>query len=225
MAKSDKSAPKGKLELMLNEFTDVHGTVLLGMHKELQTLRADIEHRVESRIAAILEQTQAADAQLIANIEKSENTAATLNSKTENLRSSLKQEEERLHALIEDERTKLEQASAKTSSAIEASRRDLLNLAKEVEQRRTEFTQEIDAATDEIAKMLSEHDSRVSAAVKFVDYLSKECASALKAANERYELLVTRESSLQARTRQIVIAAAIFSVATIGLWAWLLQKH
>ena len=38
-AMTQATAQKGRLEHLLDDFTEVHGTVLLGMHKELQTLR------------------------------------------------------------------------------------------------------------------------------------------------------------------------------------------
>ncbi len=247
MATSEKSAQKGKLELMLDEFTDVHGAVLLGMHKELQTLKADIESRVEARIGAILEQTQSADAELVANINKAQKATTSLKSKTSESRQSLRDESAQLHALIAEKSTLFEQVGAKAVAEIEAAGREQQRLTKEFEQHKTEFTKEIErrkteltreterhrteftremtVARDDLAKALSEHDKRMTAAVKFADHLSSECAFSLKAANERYELLLARESALQARTRRIIIAAAIFSVITIGCWAWLLQKY
>lgn len=225
MAKSEGNVQKGKLELMLDEFSEVHGAVLLGMHKELQTLKADVDKRVETKIGAILEQTLSADAQLVARISEAEKAATSLEGKATNAHQSLCDEGERFLKLISEKIAQFEKARAKAWSEIETSQRDQRRLANEIEQRRTDFNREVSAAKDEMATMLKEHDKRIAAAVKFADHLSRECASSLKAANERYELLQAREFKLQQRTRQIVIAAAVFVLATLGLWIWLLQTH
>ena len=55
---------KGKLELMLEEFSAVHGAVLLGMHKELQTVRVDVEKQVGRQLAQATKDISRADAAL-----------------------------------------------------------------------------------------------------------------------------------------------------------------
>ena len=55
------TAQKGRLEHLLDDFIEVHGTVLLGMHKELQTLRKDVDTRVEARLVEFLAQVSAAE--------------------------------------------------------------------------------------------------------------------------------------------------------------------
>ncbi len=56
-AMTQATAQKGRLEHLLDDFTEVHGTVLLGMHKELQTLRKDVDARVEARLVEFLEES------------------------------------------------------------------------------------------------------------------------------------------------------------------------
>ncbi|MCX7167758.1 MAG: hypothetical protein NTV11_15985 [Rhodocyclales bacterium] len=60
---------KGKLELLLDEFTEVHGTVLMGMHKELQTLKQEVDKRVEAQIGTVLTKIEAADSVLKSHLE------------------------------------------------------------------------------------------------------------------------------------------------------------
>ncbi len=55
---------KGKLELMLEEFSAVHGAVLLGMHKELQTVRDDVKKQVGSQLAQATKDISRADSAL-----------------------------------------------------------------------------------------------------------------------------------------------------------------
>lgn len=55
---------KGKLELMLEEFSAVHGAVLLGMHKELQTVRDDVEKQVGRQLAQATKEINRADTAL-----------------------------------------------------------------------------------------------------------------------------------------------------------------
>lgn len=69
---TETASQKGRLELILDEFSEVHGTVLMGMHKELQTLKHDVDIRVETRIAVVLEKMQAADSTLEARIISAE---------------------------------------------------------------------------------------------------------------------------------------------------------
>lgn len=41
---------KGRLEIMLDEFSELHGTVLMGMHRELQTLKQEVQSEVDARL-------------------------------------------------------------------------------------------------------------------------------------------------------------------------------
>jgi hypothetical protein len=72
---------ENKLELLLDEFTDVHGTVLLGMHRELLSLKEDIDDRLEARISAALAPINAADSALQAQLEAAQQVIASLDEK------------------------------------------------------------------------------------------------------------------------------------------------
>lgn len=61
--------PKGRLESLMDDFTEVHGTVLLGMHKELQTIRADVEEHVNDRLSSVLEEIKAENGRLAEQVE------------------------------------------------------------------------------------------------------------------------------------------------------------
>jgi hypothetical protein len=78
---SANQAKKGKLELMLDEFTEVHGTVLMGMHKEVQTLKDEIDKRVEQRITEVLTKVAAEDSKLQSHLEAAEQFLANLDGK------------------------------------------------------------------------------------------------------------------------------------------------
>ena len=91
---SANQAKKGKLELMLEEFTEVHGTVLMGMHKELQTIRTDVEKQVASQIAESLKLFEKANAKLSARAEKAESAVAKLEAKVTELKALLRQADE-----------------------------------------------------------------------------------------------------------------------------------
>jgi hypothetical protein len=78
---SAAQAAKGNLEILLDEFTEVHGTVLMGMHKELQTLKQEVEKRVEERISAVLTKIDAADAILKGHLDSADQVAANLDGK------------------------------------------------------------------------------------------------------------------------------------------------
>lgn len=76
-------AKKGRLERRFDEFDEVHGTVLLGMHKELQTLKAEVDTRVETRIGAILQETRGAGSELSQRIEESKQLSESLRNQAE----------------------------------------------------------------------------------------------------------------------------------------------
>ena len=92
MAASEKKPqqPKGRLELMMDEFTEVHGTVLVGMHKELQTIRTDVEKQVASQIAETLKQFEKVNAKLAARAEKAEMSVTKLEAKVAELKDLLR---------------------------------------------------------------------------------------------------------------------------------------
>ncbi len=66
---------------MLDEFTEVHGTVLMGMHKEVQTLKDEIDKRVEQRITEVLTKVAAEDSKLQSHLEAAEQFLANLDGK------------------------------------------------------------------------------------------------------------------------------------------------
>ena len=80
---------KGRLELILDEFTEVHGTVLMGMHKELQTLKQEVDRRVDERISAVLAKIDSADSALKAHLESADQVVAHLDGKEKRAASAI----------------------------------------------------------------------------------------------------------------------------------------
>lgn len=128
MAASGKKPqqPKGRLELMMDEFTEVHGTVLVGMHKELQTIRTDIEKQVASQIAETLKQFEKVNAKLAARAEKAERSVTKLEAKVAELKGLLRQADkvtaglqEALPAKPKNSRAKRERAPAPKAVTLE----------------------------------------------------------------------------------------------------------
>jgi hypothetical protein len=85
------AADKGRLELLLDDFTKVHGTVLMGMHKELNTLKADVEKQVAKQITETLKQIEKADARLKTRMEKAERTMQRLEERLSQYQAVLKE--------------------------------------------------------------------------------------------------------------------------------------
>ncbi|WP_288129523.1 hypothetical protein [Accumulibacter sp.] len=82
-AMTQATAQKGRLEHLLDDFTEVHGTVLLGMHKELQTLKKDVEAQLESRLKEFLDEVGAAESGLSKEVGDAERLAILLRCETE----------------------------------------------------------------------------------------------------------------------------------------------
>ncbi|KFB69281.1 hypothetical protein [Candidatus Accumulibacter vicinus] len=82
-AMTQATAQKGRLEHLLDDFTEVHGTVLLGMHKELQTLKKDVEEQLESRLKEFLDEVGAAESDLSKEVGDAERLAILLRCETE----------------------------------------------------------------------------------------------------------------------------------------------
>lgn len=64
------TAEKGRLEIILDDFTEVHGSVLLGMHRELQTLKEDVLQRTDEHLRNALSEINELGVQLGLRIEK-----------------------------------------------------------------------------------------------------------------------------------------------------------
>lgn len=93
---------KGKLELLLDDFTEVHGTVLLGMHKELQTLKMEVDTRVETRINAIFDLVKSADSNLHIHVDEAEQVLSKISSFKSELQCAIEQSEHQRSEFLQE---------------------------------------------------------------------------------------------------------------------------
>jgi hypothetical protein len=201
---------KGRLENILDEFTDVHGTVLLGMHKELQTLKHEVDLKVESRIGAFLKKVQEADSGLSQRIETSHLITTRLD--VQGKQTVAKMEATGYKAI------------ADIVGAREAGMSDLKALLRESGQMRHEFKQDASQAIEGIVKAHGEFQGKISASIKFASMLNAESQGLLKEVGEQQAAIKKREEQLQKRTRQVSVGVGLVLLTTMGFWIWLTLK-
>lgn len=198
------TAQKGRLEHLLDEFTDVHGTVLLGMHKEIQTLKGEVEKSVDARISTVLAKIECADGELVKRL--SDSLAATRN---------LKQITKTSLQSLESSSSRIQELNASNLRLAEDAARVLLgNVAKAT----LDFNTNSARALQTLASSCQEFESKMAAKLAYVNKINAETQSMLTA-------IEARQKQLQTRTRQILIGGGIFLFATVGVWIWLTIRN
>lgn len=198
------TAKKGRLEHLLDEFTDVHGTVLLGMHKEIQTLKDEVEKSVDARVGAVLAKIQCADGELAKRL--SDSLAATRN---------LKQTTKTSLQSLESSSSRIEELTAyKLKLADDAAGVLLENVAKSTVDFNTNSTRSMQM----LATICQEFESKMAAKLAYVNTINAETKSMLTA-------IEARQTQLEIRTRQIFIGGGILLLATLGVWIWLTIRN
>lgn len=117
---------KGRLELMMDELTDVHGTVLLGMHKELQTLKQEVTKQVDRKIKQFSDSVSDADSQFQKYLVSSQDTSKQL----ESIRSSASSEISTLKAT----------AMCDIERAAKSVKKDLESLSQSIQEHQKKLT-------------------------------------------------------------------------------------
>ena len=198
------TAKKGRLEHILDEFTDVHGTVLLGMHKEIQTLKDEVEKSVDARVGAVLAKIQCADGELAKRL--SDSLAATRN---------LKQTTKTSLQSLESSSSRIEELTASKLKLAEDAAGVLLgNVAKSTLDFNTNSTRSMQM----LATICQEFESKMAAKLAYVNTINAETKSMLTA-------IEARQTQLEIRTRQIFIGGGILLLATLGVWIWLTIRN
>jgi len=244
---------KDRLDLLLDDFTDVHGTVLLGMHRELLSLKEDIDDRLESRISQALVPINAADSELRAQVEAARQVVAALEDKTgraaavfasarEQLgkdialaRESLsadyvrvREESARQNEVLSTLEKGVEEFAAKQRQAqeeIAASRSDFQLLLAQIGNQRSNFEHEIARAVARISALQQEHQDKMSATLKVTDKLNGDSRALLRSFRKRIEALREREAAVQKRQRVEIFIVGLLGLAmlTISIWHTLLR--
>ncbi len=244
---------KDRLELLLDDFTDVHGTVLLGMHRELLSLKEDIDDRLEARISKALEPINVADSELQAQVEAARKVVASLDDKAGRAAATIAAAREQLGKDIASARESLsadylriseefsrhneallsvqngiEQFAAKQREAheeITASRSEFQRVLAQIGNQRSNFEQEIAKAMARIAALQQEHQGKMSASLKVTDKLNSDSRALLRSFRKRIEALQEREAMLQKRRRLEIIVVGLLSLAALSVWLWQALPH
>ncbi len=154
------TAEKGRLEIILDDFTEVHGSVLLGMHRELQTLKMDVLQGTDERLRNALSEINELGVQLGHRIEKFQEISDAIGS----------QEKAGLDSIEAAADKAVNTISAERNSALV----DIKNQLHEINQRFLAFQSEVSVArqsvsVEQVAAMRS----------KALEDISGERASAL----------------------------------------------
>lgn len=239
---------KGSLEVLLDDFTDVHGTVLLGMHKELLSLKAELDGRVEAAIGKTLAPIRAADSALHAHLEAARQVLASLDEKAGRASAAIASAREQLgqdvasaresvgadYLRIRDEFSRhdgvlltlensLEAFAAKQREAqaeIAASQSEFQLVLAQIGNQRSNFQQEIAQAMARMSALQQEHQSKMSAALKVTDKLNSDSRALLKAFRKRIEGLQEREAAHKRRRRLETIVLGLLGLVALAVWIW-----
>ncbi len=239
---------KDRLELLLDDFTDVHGTVLLGMHRELLSLKEDIDDRLESRISQALAPINAADSELLAQVEAARQVVAALEEKTGRAAAVFASAREQLGKDIVSARESLgadclrikgelarhgevlstlergvEAYAVKQREAqeeIAASRSDFQLLLAQIGNQRSNFEQEIARAVARISALQQEHQEKMSATLKVTDKLNGDSRALLRSFRKRIETLQAREAAVHKRQRVEIFVVGLLGLAMLAISIW-----
>jgi hypothetical protein len=239
---------KDRLELLLDDFTDVHGTVLLGMHRELLSLKEDIDDRLESRISQALAPINAADTELQAQIEAARQVVAALEEKTGRAAATFAAAREQLVKDIASVRESLgadylrmreelgrhgevlptlergvAEFATKQGEAlaeIAAGRSDLQLVLAQIGNQRSTFEQEIARAVARITALQQEHQEKMSATLKVTDKLNGDSRALLRSFRKRIDALKEREAAVQKRQRVEISVIGLLGLLMLAISLW-----
>lgn len=230
------AAPKGRLEQLLDEFSEVHGTVLMGMHKELQTLKTEVKAQVESQIGNILKETKSADNELARRLSASKEIGDLLVEKSKKVEAKNLKLIEQAHQMLGKIESKLASANSdldeqhkslkqNLQSVRDTALADMENISKSITQERAAFRSEAASSLQNMTAAIESAQQKMSAALNFANTLNLENQALLQSVRDAQVVLHQKELLLQKRTQQVAIAIGLAIVATLGFWIWLTLKH
>ena len=198
------TAQKGRLERLLDDFTDVHGTVLLGMHKELQTLRKDVDTRVEARLVEFLAQVSAAESGVRKQMETSQELCTRLQELTAH------------GEVIAQGLADFADGSSKAMrDARDSALADIGTLAKRIVQERAKFMALASGEQQRVLQANDEARKRMSAAVAVsIEALDERLAQASAAfthaaSEEQQRVLQANNDARQRMSAAVAVANAM----------------
>lgn len=208
------TAQKGRLEHLLDDFTEVHGTVLLGMHKELQTLRKDVDTRVEARLVEFLAQVSAAESGVRKQMETSQELCTRLQELTA-----------RGEVIAQGLADFADGSSKAMRDARDSALADIRILTNTFVQERAAFLEKASEAQQRMLHANEDARKRMSAAVAVSNAMNHESQALMQQVLERQTLLHQRELQMQKRTRQLAIGVGLVVLSTLGFWTWITLTH
>jgi len=199
---------------LLDEFSEVHGTVLLGMHKALQTLKQEIEQRTEERIDSFQSRLDTASEQIDRTARQTEAV----------FEKAITHSEALLNTIAHTSKLTATEIATEKSSLLA----EFALLREQITQDRSALQSEAESARTHFASVHEDFQTKLTAALSYTNRLNTESQSLLKTIKERQKQLNLREQALHRRTRRHLIGstlvATLAAMAATGLWLWLTQR-
>lgn len=233
-------SPKGRLEIMLDEFSELHGTVLMGMHRELQTIKQEIQSEVDTRLK---ETRSGVDSQLdefLSQYATAEDRLAASVSQAQKL-------EQELRALVNSAQAYQGDLAALQAKGEALGRQQQVELAEMSARLLREFSQKgkqevdrlieegrgmLDSNKDDLIQMQLDSSRKMDARQEITKSLLGEAREANKENIALLEALRKDQASHAAEVNRFnrlrfraMIGLGAALIATVGVWIWLTVTH
>lgn len=236
---------------MLDEFSELHGTVLMGMHRELQTLKQEVQSEVDARLKETRSEanTQLKNARRSVETQLSEflSQYAPAEDRLAATVTSAQSLDRELRALVGAAQAYQRDLTALQAKSEEAGRQQQAELAKTSTRLLQEFSQQgrqeidrliesgrgiLEANKDDLLQIQLESVGKIEAMQKATQSLLAETQASNKKTSALLEDLkrdqalhaaeVGRFNTLRFRT---MIGLGSAMAATVGVWTWLTVTH
>lgn len=233
-------AQKGRLEIMLDDFSELHGTVLMGMHRELQTLKQEVQSEVDTRLKDARRSVETQLTEFLSQYAPAEDRLATIVSEAHN-------RDRELRALVKSAQTYQRDLAALQAKGEALGKQQQAELAQTSARLLQEFSQtgqqetsrlieegrrSLDANKSSLQKMLDDAMGKMEAIQKVAKSVLGEAREANEKSNELLTMLRKEQAANAAEVDRfnklrlrITIGLGVALIATVGIWIWLTVTH
>ena len=240
------NANQHTIEQRLAEFTEVHGTVLLGMHRELQSQLKKVDERLASAGQALeaeaegarkdlAERWQEVDAKYKEITRALQTAAAASQDREAGLRQAMEAHSDRIEDCVRKAEEVADAVGQSASELVEQARtesRDLVRCATDTIDRRQRdaaqafeeahaaFSCQIEAAEAKITAYMVKQQQLLDQQAQQIENLHASAQQVLAETNARIEAHQRREAEFNRRLRFAVATLIVIGliVAVVGAW-------
>lgn len=240
------TANQQTVEQRLAEFTEIHGTVLLGMHRELQSQLKRVDDRlsaaaqsldaeVERSRKDLQERGQQIDARFKEIADELELAAVTSRGRDADLRHAMVVHSDRMEDLVRKAGEVAEGAQRAASDLVEQARSETGSLVKgakdaidQYQQLAVEafkdshstFIRQIEAAEAKITAYMVKQQQLLDQQAQQIESLHASVQQVLAETNAKIELHHRRETEFNRRLRAAIVGLVVVALiaAVVGVW-------